>query len=59
MEKFSLEIPGGMSDIGEDQYAATRELKEETGYVGKKVLEIGRVNLIPQLCLIILILINP
>ena len=29
-----------MSDIGED-LAATRELKEETGYVGKKVLEIG------------------
>jgi len=50
MEKFSLEIPGGMSDIGEDpMLAAIRELKEETGYVGKKVLEIGRVESNPAI----------
>ena len=50
MEKFSLEIPGGMSDIGEDpMLAATRELKEETGYVSKKVLEIGRVESNPAI----------
>ena len=29
--------------------AATRELKEETGYVGKKVLEIGRVESNPAI----------
>ena len=29
--------------------AATRELKEETGYVGKKVLEIGRVEFNPAI----------
>ena len=50
MEKTSLEIPGGMADYGEDPMeAAIRELKEETGYEGDKVIEIGRVESNPAI----------
>ena len=49
-EKSSLEIPGGMIDPGEDpKEAAIRELLEETGFVGKKVIEIGRVESNPAI----------
>ena len=50
MEKFSLEIPGGMADGDEDpKLAAIRELNEETGYVAKEVIEIGRVESNPAI----------
>jgi ADP-ribose diphosphatase len=42
---FSLEIPGGIADHSEDPTTtAVRELREETGYVGKNPRVIGRVR---------------
>ena len=44
------QMPQGGVDGNEDFLsAALRELKEETGYVGKKVLEIGRVESNPAI----------
>jgi len=42
---FSVEIPGGIIDPGEDCItAACRELREETGYVGGPVRLLGSVH---------------
>lgn len=42
---FSLEIPGGIIEAGEDPVAAgLRELSEETGYVGRSARLIGSVH---------------
>ena len=50
MDKSSLEIPGGMADLNENPMeAAIRELKEETGYEAKEVIEIGRVESNPAI----------
>ena len=49
-KEISLEIPGGMVDAGETVFsAATREMKEETGYDSKEVYEIGKISPNPAL----------
>ncbi|MDB6093646.1 MAG: hydrolase [Verrucomicrobia bacterium] len=45
IDAFSLEIPGGVMDAGEDPVAAgLRELREETGFVGAPARQLGSVH---------------
>ena len=45
LDDFSLEIPGGVMDPGEDPVTAgLRELQEETGYAGGRARLLGSVN---------------
>lgn len=45
LDDFSLEIPGGVIDAGEDfMTAGLRELREETGYVGSAPRLLGSVD---------------
>jgi 8-oxo-dGTP pyrophosphatase MutT (NUDIX family) len=44
-DDFSLEIPGGVMDAGEDAITAgLRELQEETGYTGTRARVLGTVH---------------
>lgn len=45
IDDLSIEIPGGVMDLGEDPVqAGLRELREETGFVGRNARLIGRVH---------------
>jgi len=45
IDDFSLEIPGGVMERGEDPLGAgQRELREETGYTGENARLLGRVH---------------
>ena len=45
IDDFSIEIPGGVIDPGEDCVAAgLRELREETGYVGDHARLLGSIH---------------
>ena len=50
-EKVTLELPGGTLDLGESdpELAAERELLEETGYQGEKIISLGSVAVNPAI----------
>ncbi len=50
IEEPTLELPGGMVDEGEHpKETSIRELKEETGYAGDEIINLGKVSSNPAI----------
>ncbi len=50
IEEPTLELPGGMVDFGEHpKETSIRELKEETGFAGTEVINLGKVSSNPAI----------
>lgn len=51
LKSVNLELPAGKLEIGEDpDFAAKRELEEETGYKAKEWKSLGYINTTPGIC---------
>lgn len=51
LKSVNIELPAGKLEIGENpDFAAKRELEEETGYRAKKWKSLGYINTTPGIC---------
>jgi len=51
LKSVSIELPAGKLEVGENpDYAAKRELEEETGYRAKSWKSLGYINTTPGIC---------
>ena len=51
IQSVNLELPAGKLEIGEDpDFAAKRELEEETGYIANNWKSLGYINTTPGIC---------
>lgn len=51
LKNVNIELPAGKLEAGENpDFAAKRELEEETGYRAKKLISLGYINTTPGIC---------